>query len=62
MKAKTHSGAKKRLKITGTGKKRFKKASKRHLLVNKSKRQKGIKELEVAAGDNQKLSRLLPNN
>lgn len=40
MKAKVHSGAKKRFKLTGTGKIKFNKVAHRHLLVNKSKRQK----------------------
>ncbi len=40
MKAKVHSGAKKRFKLTGTGKIKFNKAAHRHLMVNKSKRQK----------------------
>lgn len=40
MKTKTHSGAKKRFKLTGTGKIKMAKAAHRHLLVNKSKRQK----------------------
>lgn len=40
MKAKTHSGAKKRFKVTASGKIRFDKAAHRHLMVNKSKRQK----------------------
>lgn len=41
MKVKTHSGAKKRVKITGTGKYVFSKACKRHLLSDKSKKAKG---------------------
>jgi len=40
MKMKTHSGAKKRVRITGTGKIKVAKTSKQHLLINKSKRQK----------------------
>ncbi len=40
MKAKVHSGAKKRFKLTGTGKIKFDKVAHRHLMVNKSKRQK----------------------
>jgi large subunit ribosomal protein L35 len=42
MKQKSHSGTKKRVKLTGSGKIRMEKGSKRHLLVNKSKRQKNI--------------------
>ncbi len=41
MKLKTHTGAKKRVKITGTGKYVFAKTAKRHLLSDKSKRAKG---------------------
>jgi len=41
MKAKTHSGAKKRVKITGTGKYILSKACKKHLLSDKSKKAKG---------------------
>lgn len=40
MKLKSHSGAKKRVKFNSNGKMFFKKAGKRHLLINKSKRQK----------------------
>jgi len=41
MKAKTHSGAKKRVKMTGTGKFIFNHSCKRHLLSDKSKKAKG---------------------
>ncbi len=41
MKLKTHSGAKKRVKITGTGKFILDKTAKRHLLKDKSKKAKG---------------------
>jgi large subunit ribosomal protein L35 len=41
MKLKTHSGAKKRVKITGTGKFILDKTAKRHLLKNKSNKAKG---------------------
>ncbi len=41
MKAKTHSGSQKRVKITGTGKFRTAKIGKRHLLQNKSSQAKG---------------------
>ncbi len=40
MKQKSNSGLKKRVKITGTGKIKFCKSCKKHLLVKKSKRQK----------------------
>jgi large subunit ribosomal protein L35 len=42
MKQKSHSGAKKRVKITGTGKMIVRKSCKNHLLVNKSKGQKKL--------------------
>lgn len=41
MKLKTHSGAKKRVRITGTGKILVDKTAKRHLLSQKSKKAKG---------------------
>ena len=41
MKAKTHSGSKKRVKITATGKFTTAKIGKRHLLQNKSAKAKG---------------------
>ncbi|MEK7545365.1 MAG: 50S ribosomal protein L35 [Patescibacteria group bacterium] len=40
MKAKTHSGMKKRVKVTGTGKFKFRKPARSHLLMHKSKGQK----------------------
>ncbi|OIP80894.1 50S ribosomal protein L35 [Candidatus Peregrinibacteria bacterium CG22_combo_CG10-13_8_21_14_all_44_10] len=42
MKQKTHSGTKKRAKKTGSGKIRMEKSCKRHLLAQKSKRQKSM--------------------
>jgi large subunit ribosomal protein L35 len=39
-KVKTHSGAKKRFKRTGTGKFKFQHVFKRHLLTNRSKKRK----------------------
>ncbi len=49
-KMKTHSGLKKRLKVTGTGKFRFKKTGARHLGVRKSnsnkRRKRGIPVLD----------------
>ncbi len=41
-KIKTRSSAKKRVKITGSGKIRLQKSAKNHLLINKSKRQKKL--------------------
>ena len=39
-KVKTHSGAKKRFKKTASGKFKFRKVFKRHLLTNRSKKRK----------------------
>jgi large subunit ribosomal protein L35 len=59
MKQKTHSGAKKRVKKTGTGKFVVQKSCRNHLLVNKSKRQKQI-ESKLAQDPQQKmLSKLI---
>lgn len=41
MKLKSHSSAKKRIKITGTGKFILPKSCKRHLLADKTKKAKG---------------------
>ncbi len=62
MKFKTHSGAKKRVKV----KKRIvqmQKASKRHLLINKSKRQKHSfeKGFPLQPGDRRRLKSLIPH-
>lgn len=51
MKQKTHSGTKKRVKVTGTGKFMFQKACKNHLLSSKSKRQKKSFSLGKEAPD-----------
>ena len=42
-KMKTHSGTKKRLKVTGSGKFKFKRAGARHLAVRKSNANKRAK-------------------
>ncbi len=47
MKQKTHSGTKKRIKVTGKGKLRLQKAGKNHLLSSKSKRQKKYARLGI---------------
>lgn len=49
MKQKTKSAAKKRVKITGTGKIMFQKAGKKHLLSSKNKRQLKVSRLGVEA-------------
>lgn len=60
-KQKTHSGTKKRTKITGSGKVMFQKSCKNHLLSSKSKRQKKSNRLGVQAskGMMNTLSKLL---
>jgi len=62
MKLKSHSATKKRVKVTGTGKFKFDKSAKKHLLVNKSKRQKrAFRNGKVAfAGDAKNIAKLLP--
>lgn len=64
MKLKSHSGAKKRVKFSSRGKMMVDKPSHRHLLINKSKRQKKADPHGkiVHATDTYKLSRLLPNS
>lgn len=49
MKQKTKSAAKKRVKLTGSGKMMLQKAAKNHLLSSKSKRQKKVSRLGVEA-------------
>lgn len=62
MKLKTRSGAKKRVKVTSTGKLKFAKASKRHLLSNKSSKAKGRNKYGLVAskGDVNKIKSVLP--
>jgi len=61
MKQKTHSGTKKRTRITGSGKVMFRKAARNHLLSSKNKRAlKADKGGVVASKGHMKmLSRLL---
>ncbi len=63
-KLKTHSGLKKRIKVTSSGKFLFKKPGKNHLLKNKSKRQKRLSPLGVKAfsGDAVHITALLPHS
>ncbi len=49
MKQKSHSGLKKRTRITGSGKVLMRKSCKSHLLSSKSKRQKKASRLGVSA-------------
>lgn len=62
MKLKTHKGASKRIKKTSTGKLIYQKPNKRHLLINKSKRQKKLNSSGAAlhSTDQAKIRRLLP--
>jgi large subunit ribosomal protein L35 len=60
-KQKTHSGAKKRFKVTGTGKIMREQAGKRHLLERKSSKltRRLTGEVEVAPADRSKIKKLL---
>lgn len=61
-KMKTHKGAAKRFKMTGSGKLKRSRAFKRHILTKKSS--KTIRRLRksglVSKGDQSRISRLLP--
>ncbi|HEY2220534.1 50S ribosomal protein L35 [Actinomycetospora sp.] len=61
MKNKTHSGTKKRIKVTGSGKLMREKAGKRHLLEKKSseKTRRLAGEVQVAPQDDKRLRRML---
>jgi large subunit ribosomal protein L35 len=61
-KLKTHKGAKRRFKITGTGRILMAKGNKRHKKLNKSRRvlQGDDKMREVSPGHARKIRRLLP--
>ena len=60
-KQKTHSGTKKRIKVTGSGKLMHERTNKRHLLAVKSSRRtrrlSGV--AEVAPADTKKIKKLL---
>lgn len=62
-KMKTNSGAKKRFKITGSGKIKRKKAYKRHILTKKSSKTKRNlgKDTLVHKNDEKSIKDLLPN-
>ncbi len=62
-KQKSRQAAAKRFKLSGSGKVMRTKAGVRHLLLQKSTSQKklGRKGLEMAKGDAQTVSRMLPN-
>jgi large subunit ribosomal protein L35 len=61
-KLKTHRGAAKRFKVTGSGKIMMKRAGKRHLLTHKpTRRKRGYNPpVEVHKADQQAIRRLLP--
>lgn len=61
-KMKTHRGAAKRIKVTGTGKLRRGHAYARHILTKKSAgRKRGLaSETEVSSADEAKVRRMLP--
>ena len=60
-KMKTHRGAAKRFKITGSGKIKKSKAYKSHLLESKtSKRKRGLRKAEIISpGDERRVKRML---
>lgn len=62
MKLKSHSGSKKRFRATGSGKLMGQKAGKKHLLFNKSKRQKKLNlgGSPLFKKDEANIKRLLP--
>lgn len=62
-KLKTHKGAAKRFKITGTGKVVRKQAGKRHLLTHKApKRKNALRgDVMVSPGEQKAIKRLLPH-
>ena len=63
MKLKTHSGGKKRVKITGTGKYILTHSCKRHLLSDKSKKAKGRNKYGIVAtsANRKAIQHCLPN-
>jgi large subunit ribosomal protein L35 len=60
-KMKTDSGARKRIKVTGTGRLRRRKAFRSHLLENKSSKRKRrlAREADFARGDARQAKRML---
>ncbi len=62
MKLKSHSGTKKRVKITGTGKILFRKSATQHLLSQKTKRQKRLFRggKPTSPGNDYNIRKLLP--
>ncbi|HET8580425.1 MAG TPA: 50S ribosomal protein L35 [Nitrospiraceae bacterium] len=64
LKLKTHSGASKRFKLTGSGKLLRRKAGRRHILTSKPRdRKRRLKEkTTVAPGERRSVNLLLPYN
>ena len=66
MKIKSRSSAKKRVRFTGTGKMKMMKAGRRHLLQQKSKKQKRLgktgKSIMLAQPFNYMVRKALPNS
>jgi large subunit ribosomal protein L35 len=61
-KLKSHSGAKKRVKKTGSGRITIKRGRRNHLLLQKSKRQKRLdRKLVVSRSECKSLKSLLPH-
>lgn len=60
-KIKTHRGAAKRFRLTGTGKVRRNRANKRHIMTGKpSKRTRRLRQSTIADEANRNLKRLIP--
>ena len=60
-KLKSHSGAKKRIRVTGSGKRVMKRSDRNHLLLQKSKRQKRLnRTLVVGEAESRRLQMLTP--
>src|SRR3954465_2838339 len=60
-KAKSHSGASKRFRITGTGKLMRRRANRNHLLEHKSSRRtrRLYNEVELSSSDNSRMKKLM---
>jgi len=61
-KMKTHRGAAKRFKVTGSGKVKYKKSGLRHILTSKSaKRKRALRHPDILTGaDAENIKKLLP--
>ena len=60
-KMKTHSGAKKRMKVTGSGQIRRRRAYRSHLLTKKrnSRKRNYVREFDVAESDKNQIKKML---